>query len=98
MKEKDYQAKLVRKLEALLPGCVIVKNDAAHVQGIPDLTIFYRDKWAMLEVKLSRGAQVQPNQRHYVDKMNKMSFAAFICPENETEILHELQRSFGLGR
>jgi hypothetical protein len=52
----------------------------------------------MLEVKLHRSAGVQPNQQHYVEQMNGMSFAAFIYPENEEIVLHDLQSAFGTAR
>jgi hypothetical protein len=73
----------------------VLKNDPNYLQGVPDLSIFWRDKWATLEVKKSANAPAQPNQRYYVDKMNHMSFSRFIYPENKEEVLHELQQSFG---
>lgn len=98
MKERDYQRKLIDKLKRLFPGCVIIKNDSAYIQGIPDYTLFWGEYWAMLEIKISKNADVQPNQPYYVEKMNEMSFAAFIYPENEQVVLDELQRAFGAGR
>lgn len=93
MLESQYQAKLVKKLERMFEGCVILKNDANYRQGFPDLLILFRDRWAALEVKQHGRASHQPNQDYYVDILNIMSFAAFIYPENEGDILHELQRS-----
>lgn len=93
MLESQYQAKLVKKLERMFEGCVILKNDANYRQGFPDLLILFRDRWAALEVKQSGRASHQPNQDYYVDILNIMSFAAFIYPENEGDILHELQRA-----
>lgn len=93
MREAEYQSYLKKKLRALLPGCMVLKNDPNWIQGIPDLLVLYKDKWASLEVKKSAGSRRQPNQDHYVQKMNEMSFSAFIYPENEEEILSELQRS-----
>ena len=93
MLERDYQAKLIAKLKDILPGCVILKNDTDYLQGIPDLLILYGGRWAMLEVKRSASASHQPNQDYYVDMLGRMSYAAFIFPENEEEILREVQRA-----
>lgn len=98
MLESKYQRQLIKKLEALFPGCVIQKNDERETQGIPDLTIFFRDRWAMLEVKASSTAEIQPNQEWHIERFNGMSFAAIIHPGNEEEILDELQRAFGSAR
>lgn len=94
MTENRYQAKLIRKLEALFPGCVILKNDPQYRQGILDLTLFYGPTWACLEVKASATAAERPNQAYYVEQLNDMSFAAFIFPENEEEVLAALQEAF----
>lgn len=98
MRESTYQGQLIRKLKRLFPDCIILKNDAGYVQGIPDLTIFFHDRWATLEVKASAAADEQPNQRHYVETMDRMSFSAFIYPENEEEVLYDLQHALGARR
>jgi len=98
MRESEYQNKLIKKLENIFTGCVILKNDSGYVQGIPDLTIFFRDRWAMLEVKNSINAHVQPNQEYWVDYLNTLSYASFICPETEDGVLHELQYALGIIR
>lgn len=90
MEENKYQGKLIKKIKKLLPGCMILKNDPNYIQGIPDLSVFNKTKWATLEVKRARGAEHQPNQDYYVDEMNKMSFSRFIFPENEEEVLNDL--------
>lgn len=91
MRESVYQNKLIKKLKDLFPGCFILKNDPTYIQGIPDLTIFFGGRWAMLEVKESIDAPIQPNQEYYIEQFGKMSYAAFIYPENERVILDELQ-------
>lgn len=98
MLENRYQAQLIKKIQKRFPGCQVLKNDSSYIQGIPDLTVLYHSKWAMLEVKASADSIEQPNQRHYVEKLSDMSFAAFIYPENEEEVLHELQLAFGISR
>src|SRR6187397_1041296 len=80
--ENAYQARLIRKLKRLFPGCEILKNDSGYRQGILDLTILFGPFWAMLEVKASEDAPLRPNQGYYVKKLNDMSFAAIIYPEN----------------
>lgn len=94
MLESKFQSKLIRRIKDEFPGCIVLKNDPTYLQGIPDLTIFYENTWAALEVKKSATASHQPNQDYYVDKMNQMSYAAFIFPENEDEVMVELQNHF----
>jgi hypothetical protein len=91
--ESAYQAKLIKKLRRMFPGCEILKNDSGYRQGILDLTILHGKKWGMLEVKARAGAKEQPNQRHFVEKFGKMSFASFISPETEGEVLTALQKA-----
>lgn len=92
--ERDFQSKLIKEIKEKFPGCVVIKNDSSYIQGIPDLTVLYQDKWAMLEVKRSETASHRPNQEYYVGKMDEMSFARFICPENKQEVLHEMEHAF----
>jgi hypothetical protein len=92
--ENRYQAKLLKKLADRFPGCMVLKNDSSLVQGILDLLVLYNDRWASLEVKRSADATVRPNQDHFVKKLNEMSFASYIYPENETEVLDALQQAF----
>lgn len=94
MTENQYQAKLIKKLEKLFPGCVILKNDSGYKQGMLDLTILWRNFWALLEVKSDAKASTQPNQDYYVERLDEMSFAAYIYPENEEEVLDALQQAF----
>ncbi len=94
MLENKFQANLIKEIKQMFPGCIVMKNDASYIQGIPDLLVLYRDKWASLEVKKSANAKRQPNQQHYVGLMNEMSFSRFISPENKDEILNELHLYF----
>jgi hypothetical protein len=94
MLESQYQAKLINKIKKTWPGCIVLKNDSSYLQGIQDLLILYKDKWALLEVKASATAEKQPNQDYYVELANTMSFSAFIYPENELEVLYALQQTF----
>jgi len=94
MLERDFQRKLIQKLHKLFPDCLVLKNDPNYIQGIPDLIVLCRNKWAALECKKSGSSHKQSNQEIYVSKMNGMSFARFIFPENEEEVLHDLSRLF----
>lgn len=94
MKENKFQSMLIKELKKRFIGCIVTKLDSAYIQGIPDLLILYKNKWATLECKKSAVSAVRPNQKYYVDLMNEMSFSRFICPENMEVVLHELQQSF----
>ena len=93
IKENAFQAALIRDLKTMFPGCVVLKNDPNYIQGFPDLTILYQDRWAVLECKQSLSARHRPNQEYYVDVLNGMSYASFICPENREDVLDELQQA-----
>lgn len=93
--ESQFQKKLMDEIRDKYPGCVILKNDSGYIQGIPDWTILYKDKWAVLEAKREKNAKKQPNQEYYVDQLDNMSFSRFVYPENKDEVLGELQRIFG---
>ena len=90
MLEGEYQLKIKRKINALLPGVIILKNDPNYIQGIPDLLILYKRKWASLEVKTSKNAKHRPNQDYYIKLMSTMSFSSFIYPENENQVILNL--------
>lgn len=94
MLESKFQSNLIKEIKDRFPGCVVLKNDSSYLQGIPDLSIFYREHWAMLEVKQSANANHRPNQDYYVNQLNGMSFAKFIYPENKEEVMHELSIFF----
>lgn len=90
--ESGFQDRLIKELKEMFPGCMIFKMD--QIQGIPDLLVLHKDKWAALECKKSSKAKKQPNQEYYVDRMNEMSFSKIIYPENKEEVLSELQQTF----
>ena len=94
MLENRFKTKLVRELEDMFPGCIIIHMDPNEIQGIPDLLILFENKWAALEGKKSATASVRPNQPYYVELMDKMSFARFIYPENKDEVVDELYLYF----
>lgn len=98
MTENQYQAKLIKKLKEMFPGCEILKNDSGLRQGILDLTIFFNQYWGMLEVKMSPDSEFQPNQEYYLEKFDNMHFARVIYPEIEEEVLNALQKAFKTSR
>lgn len=99
MLESRFQSGLIKELKKKFPGCIVLKNDADYKQGIPDLLVLHENKWAALECKrdgkaIEKSKINQPSQRRYVERMNNMSYASYICPENKKEVLHELELTF----
>lgn len=94
MKESVFQNQLISELKKRFEGCIVLKNDASYIQGIPDLLVLYNDIWFALECKKNDTAHKQPNQEYYVKKMNDMSYATFINPNNKEEILNDLEQTF----
>ena len=98
MRESEFQSKLIKKIKERFPGCMVLKNDPTYIQGVPDLLILHNDKWVALECKKSEKSHHQPNQEYYINQMNQMSIARFIFPENEEEVLNEIQSAFRSNR
>lgn len=94
MRENKFQLSLRKDLESIFPGCIVLLNDPNYIQGFPDILVLYENKWAALECKRSSSAPHRPNQDYYIDLLNSMSYASFICPENRQEVLDELQYTF----
>lgn len=92
-RESLFQARVIARLKKTFPGCIVIKNDPQYIQGIPDLIVLIDDFWGMLEVKASSTAKLRPNQEYYVEKLDGMSFAAVIFPENEDEVFDGIQRA-----
>lgn len=97
--ERQYQAYLIKTIERIVPGSIVLKNDSSYRQGIPDLVVFYGRRYAMLEVKRKRPrsgtSDFEPNQEWYIDLFRDWAFGACVFPENEEEVLSALQRTMG---
>ena len=96
-KESAFQHGLIKELRNRYPGSIVLKNDPNYIQGFPDLTVFYGNKWAALECKRSADESHQPNQDYYVDYLGKQGYSSFVYPENREEVLNELDGYFGSG-
>lgn len=95
MRENKFQKKVIDAVLAI-PGSLVLKNDSSYIQGIPDLSVFCGNKYAMLEVKQSATAPHQPNQDFYISQFSDWgAFAAFIYPENFDHVLAGLKGYFG---
>ena len=46
MLENRFKTKLNNELRDLFPGCIILHMDPNEIQGIPDILILYKNKWA----------------------------------------------------
>lgn len=92
--ESKFQSDVIRAIKQRFNGSVVLKNDANYIQGLPDLTVLYKDKWAMLECKRSEDSKRRPNQEYYVKRYDGMSFARFIFPENMEDVLNAMGEFF----
>ena len=93
MLENRFKTNLIKEIKKRLPGAIIFHLDPTEMQGAPDLLVLFRNRWAALEGKRSSSASLRPNQKYYVELLDKMSFARIIFPENQEEVLDEMERS-----
>lgn len=94
MIESEFQKRLKKRLKTEFPDCVVMKQDATQIQGIPDLIILYKDKYAVLEIKKSVKASHRPNQDFYISKFGQWVYSSFCYPENEEEVIADLKGWF----
>jgi AAA+ ATPase superfamily predicted ATPase len=94
MLENKFKTNLIKEIEKRFPGSYVFHLDPTERQGVPDLLILYKNKWAALEGKKNKNASHRPNQDYYVKTMNEMSYASFIYPENKEDVLNEIQQAF----
>ena len=94
MKESQFQSKLIKEIKSRFPESIVMKTDPNYIQGLPDLLILNRGAWAALECKRNSNASLRPNQSYYISKMNSMSFASIIFPENKEEVLDAMAEAF----
>lgn len=94
VRENKYQSELIKKISTLFPQAMVLKNDPNYIQGVPDLLVLCDERWAMLEVKASAKASHRPNQEYYIEKLEYMGFARFVYPENEKEVIRDLNQYF----
>lgn len=98
MLEEEFRLRFIKRLEKEFPGCFVLKNDPKKRQGTPDLVLLYYGWWAALELKRAGSASRRPNQGYYISLLDELSFAAFVYPENEEEVVYALQQSFAASR
>lgn len=92
MKESDFQSKMVKWLRA--KGCVVLKyqQNATTRAAVPDI-IFLKDGfWGAIEAKKSKTAKCRPGQKEMVAKLDSMSWAKLVFPENWDETRKELEQ------
>lgn len=95
MLESAFKTRATKWLRDHFPGCIIMKNDAGLLLGIPDMTILYRDKWALLEFKASASSAKQPLQDDYIQLSRQWSYGSFVYPENWQQVQLDLLNHFG---
>ena len=95
MSEATFRTKWLNKFKKLSPDIFIEFADPKRKNGIPDVIIFYKKKYARLETKRSKNASKRLHQQYYIDYFNSQGiYAAFLTPENQEEVYNALRRYF----
>ena len=93
--ESTFRTGFIKKLKKLSPDIYVEYADPKKINGIPDLIIFCREKYARIETKKSTNASKRLHQEYYINLFKSQGvYATFLSPENEEEVLNELRRYF----
>jgi len=91
--ESKFKKQFLDGLKIKFPGIIFITPDATARQGMPDVFVIYKDRWAALEFKRSANASRQPNQHYYINAFDELSYASFVYPENQEEVLDALHKA-----
>lgn len=95
MSEATFRTKFLKDVKDLSPDIIIEFADPQRRNGIPDVIIFYKKKFARIETKKSKNASKRLHQQYYIDYFNNQGiYAAFLTPENKEEVFNALRRYF----
>ena len=91
MKESAFQQLVIKWLRA--KGCLVIKyqQNATTRASIPDILFLKEGFWGAIECKRSKTAKYRPGQKEMVAKMDEMSWARTVYPENWKETQKELE-------
>lgn len=102
MLERTFKKRFREKLIAMKPDIEIFEPNPTQRRSSPDMLLFdgIPDEenpiqvWAALEFKASKNSSHRPNQDYRVSRLSKKGYASFVYPENEMEVLDELEKLF----
>jgi len=97
-RESIFEKRIINRLEELFPNSIILKVHPNYLQGFPDRLILNGNRWAAFELKREIEAHRQPNQNYYIHRLNDMSYASFVYPENKEVFFNEIQYALRLIR
>jgi len=82
MKEQDYQAKIIKRLEAR--GAYVIKVVAASKKGVPDLVACFRGRFLAIEVKTPvTRSNTSKLQMYNLDKIKDADGYALVAVQAE---------------
>lgn len=95
MRESAFKKRFLAKVEERLSYLdldFITPTETSR--SLPDIFVIGPLFWAALEFKRSGDANHQPNQDWYIERFNEKGYGVFVEPNNEEEVLNDLERLF----
>lgn len=91
-KEAVFQSTIIKWLHH--KGCLVLKyqQNATTRAGVPDILFLKEGFWGAIEVKKAKNAPFRPGQKEMIAKMDEMSWAKAVYPENWADTQAELEQ------